>query len=622
MAIARLIVIEGPDMGAEFSIPVRGGGIGRGEENVVRLTDLSVSRNHCRLELKAGQLRLIDPGSRNKTLVNGEPISDHQLETGDEIKVGTTRLSFLPVVPQKREAPRGSRVTMEVSSRQLLAITGGRLAVGDDRAQRYLTAVAKFGDSIGSQSDHSNLSQQAAQTCLSALAADRVSLLIRKKSGALTSDVCATNPTASTTSALDDDPFDPPDSLVEKVLGEGKCIALRLNEQCTVVAAPLVVSGRAVGLVAAERSGEPAWDQIDLTAIACLANLMAGAFEGLNSRESLVRENRDLKAEIGSREFVGQSARAAELLRFVAKVAPTEATVLLTGESGSGKEMIARSLHNSSNRSDKPFVAVNCAALTQSLIESELFGHEKGAFTGATDRKIGRFEAADSGTLFLDEVGELPLDCQTKFLRVLEEQTFERVGGTDSLTVNVRVLAATNRDLPQMVRDGTFREDLFYRLSVIHTEVMPLRERPDDIALLAEHFLARLKRQVPRRILGFAPEAIETMKAYRWPGNIRELRNAVERAIVMGDDELIAASDLPREIISGSPLDSANGAATTRPAIVEPASASTAPLPLRELERRGIVAALAATSGNKAQAANLLQIDRSTLYKKIKDYGL
>jgi DNA-binding NtrC family response regulator len=309
--------------------------------------------------------------------------------------------------------------------------------------------------------------------------------------------------------------------------------------------------------------------------------------------------------------------------------------------------MVARAIHRASRRARGPCVAVNCAALTESLIESELFGHEKGAFTGATERKAGRFELADRGTLFLDEVGELPLPLQTKFLRVLQELRFERVGGQKPIDVDVRVVAATNRDLTEMVRRGTFREDLYYRLAVIQIDVPPLRERSDDVPLLAEHFLAKLRGQAARRIHGFAPDAIAAMCRYPWPGNVRELRNAIERAIVLGDREQIMPQDLPPQVLAAAapararsspptpPLGSAISSSAPpapRPApapatpAVAPADAPAAPRPaarsLRELEREGIVAALAATHGNKAQAAAILEIDRSTLYKKLKDYDI
>jgi DNA-binding NtrC family response regulator len=321
---------------------------------------------------------------------------------------------------------------------------------------------------------------------------------------------------------------------------------------------------------------------------------------------------------------------------------------LLGGESGSGKEMVARAVHRASRRAKGPMVAVNCAALTETLIESELFGHEKGAFTGATEKKAGRFEMADRGTLFLDEVGELPLGLQTKFLRVLEERRFERVGGQKAIDVDVRVVAATNRDLAEMVKRGTFREDLYYRLSVIHVEVPPLRERLDDVPLLAEHFLARFRTQAGRRISGFAPDTLAAMTRYSWPGNVRELRNAIERAIVLGDRDQVMAQDLPPQVLAqgqpvrtrtssptpplGSSISTSVASVPTPPPMahvtIDPAPppvATAKPQParsLRELEREGILAALVATGGNKAQAAAILEIDRSTLYKKLKDYDI
>ncbi|HEY4059766.1 MAG TPA: sigma-54 dependent transcriptional regulator, partial [Kofleriaceae bacterium] len=331
-------------------------------------------------------------------------------------------------------------------------------------------------------------------------------------------------------------------------------------------------------------------------------------------------------------------------LDFINRVGPSDATVLLGGESGSGKEMVARAIHNASRRAKGPCVAVNCAALTESLIESELFGHEKGAFTGATEKKAGRFEMADKGTLFLDEVGELPLGLQTKFLRVLEERRFERVGGQKAIEVDVRVVAATNRDLAEMVRRGTFREDLYYRLSVIAIDVPPLRARLDDVPLLAEHFLARFRQQAGRRISGFSPDALAAMTRYSWPGNVRELRNAVERAVVLGERDTIQMQDLPPQVLAQAqpprtrtssptpPLGSSisNPAMPVVPSVANvtidvPPPAPPAATPaksLRELEKEGILAALAATNGNKAQAAAILEIDRSTLYKKLKDYGI
>ncbi len=645
MALARLIVIEGPDRGTEFEIPLRGGGIGRGEGNVVQLTDLSVSRHHCSIELREGQLTLVDHGSRNRSLVNGEPVSQHVLASGDEIAIGKTLLRFLPSESTgkitREKLP--SRVTMEAGSGELLraettALGPLQLLGGDGRARRHLAFLAGLGEPFRGAADRNELASDACRSALGALAAGRAFILFRDAAGRMVPAAAALAPESRESTQLE-----LPAAVIDKVMREQKAVALEVGDTRTgtraAVAAPLIEAARSgpSGLIYADRSADSPWDQVDLMAVGCLAHLIGSALGGLAARTVLVRENRELERQLGGREFIGDSGPAQAVLAFVAKVGPSTATVLLTGESGSGKEMVARAVHRASLRSAGPFVAINCAALTESLIESELFGHEKGAFTGAAERKLGRFELADKGTLFLDEVGELPLNCQTKFLRVLEEQCFERVGGGRSITVDVRVVAATNRDLSDMVRRGQFRDDLFYRLSVIHQVVPPLRERREDIPQLAEYFLARLRTQVPRRIIGFAEEALRVLMAHAWPGNVRELKNAIERAIVLGEGDRIRAQDLPPNITGDTgyitpptapfarpitPLEQAAPSAAAAAIPVTTAPPVIQARPLRELERAGIVAALAATGGNKAQAAQLLEIDRSTLYKKIKDYGI
>jgi DNA-binding NtrC family response regulator len=649
MALARLVVIEGPDVGQEFDIPLRGGGIGRGEGNVVQLSDLAVSRSHCQLELRDGQVCLIDEGSRNRTLVNGKPIKVHALKEGDEIALGKSRLAFVPgeggVAVMRDAMP--SRVTMEVGSRELLqaatqGLTAGVPAAGDDRARRHLASLANLGHRLRGVTDAGDLGRAACDAAQSALAADRTFLLVRDAGNRMTPTAAAIAPhdTAGSQLSL-------PREVIDKVVSEGKAIAIGGDGQRVALAAPITAGSddAATGLIYADRAETP-FDHVDVMAIGCLAHLLSAALAGQQARDALALENREMAEQLGGgREFVGSSAPAQAVLRFVDKVGPSDATVLLTGESGSGKEMVARAIHRASRRANGPFIAVNCAALTETLIESELFGHEKGAFTGATERKLGRFELANRGTLFLDEVGELPIGCQTKFLRVLEEQVFERVGGTRSIATDVRVVAATNRDLGQMSRVGQFREDLYYRLSVIHTVVPPLRQRADDIPVLAQYFLERLRHQVARRVKGFSPEAMQALVSHPWPGNVRELKNAVERAIVLGDSDEIQPADLPPGIGTAAPSvvkqassrlsvpklppDVTPGPGTlprvnpTPPAGVTAVEAQPpAPKSLRELEREGIIAALASTGGNKAQAAQILEIDRSTLYKKIKDYKI
>jgi DNA-binding NtrC family response regulator len=639
MALARLVVIEGPDLGQEFEIPLRGGGIGRGEGNVVQLSDLAVSRAHCAIELREGRLCLVDEASRNKTTVNGQPVRVHVLQQGDEIAVGKTRLAFLPAEGAQVSARHAmpSRVTMEIGSGEILraAQTLGLASGPDERARRYLASIAALGEALRGAADREALGRSTCQAVLAALHADRVFMCTRDAGGRMSPSAAAVAP---------DDPdgvqLALPREALEKVAAQGKAIALDHGGGArSALAAPLLDGdGNLGGILWADRRGAM-WDQIDLYAHGSLAFLVAAALAGFASREALVRENRDLADRLGdTREMVGSSQTMRSLMAFVLKVGPSDATVLLTGESGAGKEMVARATHRASRRKNGPFIAVNCAALTQTLIESELFGHEKGAFTGATEKKLGRFELATEGTLFLDEVGELPLDCQTKFLRVLEEQVFERVGGTKPISVDVRVVAATNRDLGEMVRRGQFREDLYYRLSVIHTVVPSLRERPEDIPELANFFLHRLRGSAGRRVTGFAPDALRALAAHTWPGNVRELKNAVERAIVLGEGELVRLEDLPPlvsaaggartptapfNVASLPPLPGAPSHGPGMPALTPPAGAIPhIPRSLRELEREGIIAALRATNGNKAQAAQILEIDRSTLYKKIKEYDI
>jgi len=327
----------------------------------------------------------------------------------------------------------------------------------------------------------------------------------------------------------------------------------------------------------------------------------------------LKKENEDLKRRLGEKfdrqSIIGQSAAMVRLLEMVEQVAPTQATILITGESGTGKEVIANALHVNSNRKEASFVKINCAALTETLLESELFGHEKGAFTGADKRKEGRFVQADGGSIFLDEVSEMSQGMQVKLLRVLQERELTRVGGSDVVKVDVRVIAASNKDLKKEIREGRFREDLFYRLNVVALAVPPLRERPDDIPLMAQSFLKMFAERNARTISGFTPQAMQKLVQYTWPGNVRELMNTVERAVVLSRAELIDTGDLAFPM-----ADQADSLTPVR----LPGSAEQ--LPLDEVERRSILDAFTACGGNKSEAARRLGITRKTLRKKLDKY--
>ncbi|MBU3917496.1 sigma-54 dependent transcriptional regulator, partial [bacterium] len=329
----------------------------------------------------------------------------------------------------------------------------------------------------------------------------------------------------------------------------------------------------------------------------------------------LKAENRLLKERLGKQfddqRIIGRSPVMLKLLETVAQVAPTEATVLISGESGTGKEQIAGAVHFNSPRKTNPFITVNCAAITETLLESELFGHEKGSFTGADRRKDGRFLQANGGSLFLDEIGEMPLSMQAKLLRVLQEKELTRVGGEKVIKVDARIIAATNRDLAEMVKAGTFREDLYYRLNVVALEVPPLRERKEDIHLLAQHFLTMFSTQNHKMIKGFSPGTLDFMMNYQWPGNVRELMNAVERAVVLSREEYLSRESFlnPQQ---------QNSAVEKEVIDIE----SQKIQPLEQVERTAILAALEATDGNKSETARKLGITRRTLHQKLKKYGV
>ena len=327
------------------------------------------------------------------------------------------------------------------------------------------------------------------------------------------------------------------------------------------------------------------------------------------SQRALVRENeslrRALKLEYGFHDLVSKSAAMQRVFELARAAARSSSTILVLGESGSGKEVLARAIHAESPRAAAPFVAISCAALTETLLESELFGHEKGAFTGAIARRKGKFEMAQGGTLFLDEVGDISPKLQLDLLRVLEERRFQRVGGAETLEADVRVVAATNRDLQKAVADGSFREDLYYRLHVIPITLPPLRERREDIPFLVQHFLERLTKELGRAISSVSPEAMNALLAHPWPGNVRELRNVLERGAVVAQGSVIQLGDL--------------GIAASDPGRPAPAGD---PLSLEEVERRHVASVLSWAGGNVTQAARVLGIDRMTLYNKIKRYGL
>ena len=344
-------------------------------------------------------------------------------------------------------------------------------------------------------------------------------------------------------------------------------------------------------------------DHIILTARKALQNSKI-----LEQNRRLTEEITTLKQKVQARgTIIGKSEKLTKMMSLIEQVAPTRASVLVTGESGVGKELVADALHRLSDRKDGPFIKVHCASLSSNLLESELFGHEKGAFTGAVSQKKGRFELADGGTIFLDEIGEIDSATQVKILRVLQEREFERVGGTETVKVDVRIVAATNRDLLEEVKKGNFREDLYYRLNVVHIEVPPLRERKEDIPLLMSSFLEEFNREDNRTIEGFSPAARKAMYAYSWPGNIRQLRNTIESAVVTCRGKVIDTGDLPEQIVA----ENRAGEVSIRLGVT-----------LSEAERTVIMSTLDFCEGNKTKASEMLGIGRKTLHRKLEEYNV
>jgi Nif-specific regulatory protein len=418
---------------------------------------------------------------------------------------------------------------------------------------------------------------------------------------------------------------DIPTNLVEAALATDEAIlagpeTVGAQPPAITIAAPIRVHGKPVGAI--YLSSEPSGDEKspdDLEFVIAVCDAIGQVYTNLEARETLstrlataASENKLLKERLGEKtRMVGDSPALATITSQVERVASTKATVLVRGESGAGKELVAQAIHDASDRKSGPFVCLNCAALSETLLESELFGHEKGAFTGATDKKAGKFELADNGTLFLDEIGEMSPTIQAKFLRVLEGHAFERVGGSTRLKVDVRVVAATNRHLEDAVASGGFRRDLYFRLRVVEIAVPPLRKRQEDIELLANHFVDVFSRETGRKIEGFSSAAIGAMQEYHWPGNIRELRNCIERAVVLSSTSIIDVPDLALSTLA-SPGDTGR---------IESVDNKFTPETLATIEKRHILATLECTGGNKTKAAKLLGIERSTLDRKFARWG-
>lgn len=630
--------------------------VGRDPLNRVVLKDDRCSRRHCEIYLQDSTWMLRDLQSRNGTKLNGEKVTQElALNDGDQVRIGKTVLLFANDLAQHHVKDPGlmddASAVSEAGSHDGptdQAESAGPEILERKAQSRYITesGLAGSGGETGirealrhlydlimkmvSAPDMRTLSETVLDSLLSAVKADIGAVLLFSDLSEEGSEPDKLRIVAYR--APDDGSYRVVSRRLSKTVlaereavlamdiraegGGGEFQTLEGIKAESVICAPIRNKESILGLLHLY-SLDPT-DQLNADALEftlAVADQMAIVLERLLHTESLTtglraayNENESLRRllEIES-ELVGDSPQMQQLRETIGRIAVSDATALVRGESGVGKELVARAIHFNSNRRAGPFVCLNCAALTESLLESELFGHEKGSFTGATEKKIGKFEQADGGTLFLDEVGEMPMAIQAKFLRVLEGQSYERVGGNTSIKSDVRVVGATNRDLEAAVESGDFRRDLFFRLQILEIQVPALREHSSDIPPLADHFLDRCGSRLSQQGLRLSEEAMQALCNYDWPGNVRELRNVIERAVVLADGVEILASDIQFTSIPG------------------PKSAEFGdvfqPITLDELEKRQILKTLEWTKGNKREAARVLGINRSTLDRKLERYN-
>jgi transcriptional regulator with GAF, ATPase, and Fis domain len=540
----RLFAVRGPLKGHVIPLPEGEYWVGRQATNDLQLEDTAVSRRHCLFVRSGDGCTLKDLESRNGTFVTGTPVTEQELKPGDEIRIGGSVFCYMvdpaaTLAPEKQHSLSNTRElrledSLYLSSDQYTILPPSARAMHDLRTLlRVSTMLHSF------RGLHDTTSASAAEVLrnhLTSLLLD----LIPASHAAIYIPGSHSDEAASTAQVLER-------TVAERVViwQEGA-----ENNGRSILAAPLIVRDEVAAVVYVESLGEDhPFDEGHLQLLTAVAGMAAVAWENATILGWLQEENERLESELKIEHgLVGASDKLRDLKRQIAKVAPSNSNVLILGESGTGKELIARALHRNSLRAAGPFMAINCAALTETLLESELFGHERGAFTGATTQKKGKLEIAEGGTVFLDEIGELSPLLQAKLLRVLQEREMERVGGTKTIALNIRLLAATNRDLEQAAQKGDFRRDLFYRLNVVSLKAPALRDRPEDTLPLAEHFAKKYSAECGRKIVGLAPEARAYLQSYSWPGNVRELENAIERAIVLGSADMVLAEDLPEHI--------------------------------------------------------------------------
>jgi len=627
----RFISVSGPLEGTAFNLTDAEVAIGRDRGNYLSIDDPSVSRRHCLIKADEGRFTLSDLGSYNGTRVNGIPIKERVLEHGDMVSIGDSLFLFLlhdeaPTTTGERDVQlddgETEQPTVLLRIEDALYLQPEKLLAAlpaTARLARDLNALLRISIALSSITKLAALQVQLIESVFEVLPAQRGAILLKDRN-ADGFQVFARhrNPNPG-------QPVIVSRTIVNRVIGQRVSVmlrdaatsqfasepdSLRAAQTRSLLCVPLVVFDNTLGAVYVDTAdAEVAFDENHLQLLTAIAAIASIAIENARRVEWLEEENERLRAAMTiDHNMVGEGASMLAVQSIVAKVAPTDSTVLILGESGTGKEMAARAIHTNSRRRNRAFVAINCAVLSETLLESELFGHEKGAFTGAIAQKKGKFEIADGGTLFLDEIGELAPGLQSKLLRVLQELEFERIGSTRPIKVDVRLIAATNRDPDEAIKSGSLRQDLYYRLNVVQITMPPLRERKEDIDLLASFFAVRFGEKCKRRIKGITPEARACLMSYDWPGNVRELENAIEHAAVLGATEFILPDDLPEAVVEAIP--NPGGHASNYHDAV---TAAKKQIILQTFEQSG---------GNHNEAARLLGINPNNLHRLIRNLDL
>lgn len=608
MKQAYLFMNQGGRAGNRFSlVNQKINQVGRGLDCEVVLNDAQCSRVHATLEFIEDQWYILDNESRNGTFVNGNAIEKQVLADSDEIRMGETFFTFCirrgktSMTYDKEKVTKQTRI-LEQNVQPSDTANFAFSILRDHKTSADIFYVFELSLRLLSIDDPDEVIEVCLKSIKERVDSQVAGFLWTNDDGHLTPQMVIP-PDADKKIRLDQ-------SLTELVSREHKAIRMNHRDESSdkedafadSICAPLVRGEKTLGAIHLYKENDE-FKEHDLRLSQTVADIMVRSLIRAREHISLVAEHRQLRNKTASSEtLIGESAPMQDLSRRIGKVANATGCVLVRGESGAGKELVSRAIHKASPRADRPLLCVNCAAIPSELMESQLFGHKKGAFTSADRDHIGWFEQADTGTLFLDEVGELTLEGQAKLLRILEGHPFLPVGATEEIRVDVRVICATNRDLKEFVAERRFREDLYYRLSVFEILVPPLRDRGKDIEILIHHFLTHFKKQNGRPKLRFSDKALHQMIGYNWPGNVRQLRNVIDSAVVMADGNVIRPKDLG--ISRGEP------------------GAGEESLKLADWEKKLIVDAMDRSDGNVQAAANMLGVSRATLYRKIEEYKI